>query len=119
MSGQSTTVGVVAGLKNASSFEAYIKKQNNVSEIKKESNFSYAAFSNDNLFVGWNDDVAILSGSELQHRKYVDSSASASNRNSAQQTLISLFNQKEEESIASIPEFRDLMKETGRHVVLE
>src|SRR6476659_7216731 len=67
MSGQSTNVGVVAGLKNASSFETYIKKQNNVSEIKKETNFSYAAFSNDNLFVGWNDDVVILSGAESQH----------------------------------------------------
>lgn len=111
MSGQSTTTGVVAGLKNAASFEAYIKKQNDVSEIKKESNFSYAAFSNDNLFVGWNDDVAILSGAESQHRKYVDSSGSASTRTSAQQTLASLFNQKEEESIASTPEFRDLMKE--------
>src|SRR6476660_4357971 len=49
MSGQSTNVGVVAGLKNASSFETYIKKQNNVSEIKKESNFSYVAFTNDNF----------------------------------------------------------------------
>src|SRR3954454_5212948 len=47
MSGQSTTFGIVAGLKNAASFENYIKKQNDVSEIKKESNFSYTAFTND------------------------------------------------------------------------
>jgi len=111
MNGQSTTVGVVAGLKNITSFEAYIKKQEGVSEIKKESNFSYVAFSNDNLFIGWTDNVAILSGTELQKRKYPDSSGNSSNRNSPQQTLAPLFNQKEEESVASIPEFKDLMNE--------
>jgi hypothetical protein len=109
MSGQSTTVGVVASLKNITSFEAYIKKQEGVSEIKKESNFSYVAFSNDNLFVGWNDDIAILSGTE-EKRKYPDSSGTSSSKNSPQQALAPLFNLKEE-SVASIPEFKDLMNE--------
>jgi len=47
----------------------------------------------------------------LQQRKNVDSSGSTSNRNSAQQILAPFFNQKEEESVGSIPEFMDLMKE--------
>src|SRR6266487_4039647 len=111
MSGQSTTGGVVAAIKNAAAFETYIKNQEGASEIKKGSNFSYAAFSNDNLFIGWNKDIAILSGTESKTRRYLDTSGNTSNTSSSEQTLATLFNQKEEESVASIPEFRDLMSE--------
>ncbi len=111
MSGQSTTGGIVAVIKNAAAFETYIKNQEGASEIKKGSNFSYATFSNDNLFIGWNKDVAILSGTESKTRRYLDTSGNTSNRSSSEQTLATLFNQKEDESVASIPEFLDLMNE--------
>lgn len=113
MSGQTTTGGVVAALKDATAFENYIKKRDNAPEIKKGSNFSYTTIK-DNLLVGWNDDVVILTGSETSRFRF-DSSGSMSepgaNTGSADQTLATLFTQKEEESIASIPEFRDLMNE--------
>lgn len=114
MSGQSTTGGVVAALKNPDAFEAYVKKHENAPEIKKGSNFSYANLKDD-LFVGWNDDVVILSGTQAPGFKFDTSgsmnSSPGGGSSSAEQTLNTLFNQKEEESIASIPEFRDLTNE--------
>jgi hypothetical protein len=114
MSGQSTTGGVVAALKDPAAFEAYVKKHDNAPQIQKGSNFSYANLK-DNLFVGWNDNVVILSGSQTQGFRSDSSNgmnnAPSGSSNSADQTLNTLFNQKEEESIASVPEFRDLTNE--------
>ena len=114
MSGQSTSMGVVAALRDPAAFESYVKKHDNTPQIQKGNNFSYASLKND-LFVGWNDDVVILSGSQTQHFKFDTSnsmnSAPGGSTGSAEQTLNALFNQKEEESIASIPEFRDLTNE--------
>lgn len=114
MSGQSTSGGVVAALKDLAAFEAYVKKHENASQIQKGNNFSYANLKDD-LFVGWNDDVVILSGSQTHGFKFDTSNsmnrAPGGSSGSAEQTLNTLFNQKEEESIASIPEFRDLTNE--------
>jgi hypothetical protein len=111
MSGQSTTGGVIMDMKDQSKFESYVKKHDNAPEIKKADGFSYAMLS-DNLYVGWNKDIVILSGTQ-QMKKY-DGSDNSSNNNSSntgQQSLSALFNQKEDESLASVPEFRDLMEE--------
>lgn len=111
MSGQSATGGIVAGMKDAGMFENYIKKQPGAGEIKKESNYSYISIGND-FTVGWNKDVVILSGSGMQ-----GGSATAPASNTAPQTLAALFSQKEEESVAAIPEFLDLMTEKADMLV--
>ncbi|HRH48717.1 MAG TPA: DUF4836 family protein [Panacibacter sp.] len=111
MNGQSATGGIVAGMKDAGMFENYIKKQPGAGEIKKESNYSYISIGND-FTVGWNKDVVILSGSGMQ-----GGSATAPASNTAPQTLAALFSQKEEESVAAIPEFLDLMTEKADMLV--
>jgi len=109
MSGQSTTGGVVMNMDDQSKFESYVKSHDKAPEIKKGDGFSYAMLS-DNLYVGWNKDVVILSGTQ-QMKKFSDSDNTSNNSPAAQQNLSALFNQKEDASIASVPEFRDLMEE--------
>ena len=111
MNGQSATGGIVAGMKDVTIFESYIKKQPGAGEIKKESNYSYISIGND-FNVGWNKDVVILSGSGIQ-----GGSATAPATNAAPQALAALFSQKEDESVSDIPEFRDLMSEKADMLV--
>ena len=112
MSGQSTTGAVIMNMKDPSKFESYVKSHDKAPEIKKGDGFSYALLS-DNLYVGWNKDVVILSGTQ-QMKKYSDSDNASSNSSpTTQQNLSTLFNQKEDASIASVPEFRELMEEQG------
>ncbi len=109
MNGQSVSGGVIAGIKDAAVFESYIKKQPGASEIKKESNYSYTAID-DNLFIGWNKDVVIVSGDGNQ-------SADKTNTSTPSQILAPMFSLKEDESVASIPEFADLVQEKGDMIV--
>jgi hypothetical protein len=110
MSGQSTTGGVVMDMKDPSKFESYVKQHDNAPSIKKGDGFSYATL-HENVYVGWNKNVVILSWAQ-QMNKFGGSGNSSSNNFAAdQQTLSALFNQKEDESLASVPEFRDLMEE--------
>lgn len=114
MSGQSMTEGAVAALKDRTSFEAYVKKHDNAPQIQKGDNFSYADLG-DGVAVGWNEDIVILAGAQAQPQRYFDTSGNFNKPPGAaaspQQMLTTFFNQKEEESVASIPEFRDLMNE--------
>jgi hypothetical protein len=109
MNGSSTMGGAIAILKDADKFEAYIKRQAGANEIKKGNNYSYSTMGN-NVAVGWNKEVVILSGS-YTGKNGADSSSSTSSP--LQQTFSSLFSQKEDESVAAIPEFRDLLAEKG------
>ena len=110
MSGQRTSGGVVAAMKDAAQFEAYVKKQDGAGEITKEKDYSYIVLDED-LVVGWNKEVAILAGAD--NSVGGDSSASVSGSGMAKQTLATLFSLKEEESVASIPEFVEMMAEKG------
>ena len=108
MSGQSTSGGVIMIMKDPSKFESYVKHHDKAPEIKKGDGFSYALLS-ENLYVGWNKDVVILSG--IQESKKYGADNSSNNSNTGQQNLSALFNQKQDESIASVPEFKELMEE--------
>ncbi len=104
MTGQSVNTGMVAALKNAGSFEAFLKKQDSNTEIKKGANFSYAVLK-EGFTAGWNDDILILSNVSA-------TKSAASNEDAAtQKQLTALFAQKEDESVASIDEFRNLSTE--------
>lgn len=111
MSGSETISGVVAAMKDASAFEAYLKKQPLVADIKTGDNFSYAKV-NGEFNVGWNKEVVIVAGS-LGNTNFQGNmgGGSSSHLSSDEQVLTSLFTLKEEESVSSIPEFRDLMNE--------
>ena len=105
MNGQSASGGIVAGMKDAGMFENYIKKQDGAGEIKKESNYSYISLGGA-IFIGWNKDVVIVTGSGDMKTGSGGPSVSSS-----PQALAALFSQKEDESVAAIPEFKDLVAE--------
>jgi hypothetical protein len=114
MSGQQVSGGVVGAMKDAAAFETYIKGQPRAGEIRKGNNYNYIKLESE-LFVGWNKDVVILTGVQNQSVRYNDttgSGVSADNSGGAA-TLAALFAQKDEESVASITEFQELMKEKG------
>lgn len=113
MSGQQVSGGVVGAMKDASAFEAYIKKQPQSGEIQKGTNYSFVKIDG-SFYVGWNNDVIIVAGAEgKQTAQDEQGSGSSGNTSSDAQVLAALFAQKEEESVASIPEFRELMAEKG------
>jgi hypothetical protein len=113
MSGQQVSGGVVAVMKDASAFEAYLKKQPLVSDVKKNSNYSSANVDG-KFTVGWNSDVIIIAGTQdTQNFRGDMGSGSSQGVGSDEQVLGSLFSLKEDESVSTIPEFQDLMKEKG------
>ncbi len=107
MSGQSTSVGFVAGLMDAAKFEDYIKKQSPDGGIKKESTYSWAKV--EGYAIGWNSDVIILS-SVINSGGYSDSTKTDAGTQ-AQAQLTALFAQKETDAVSSIPQFSELMEE--------
>lgn len=109
MKGQTVSGGIIAGIKDVAVFESYIKKQPGAAEVKKEGNYSYTTID-DNLFVGWNKDVVIVSGDGGQ-------TADKTNASTPAQILTPIFSLKEDESVASIPEFADLVQEKGDMIV--
>lgn len=111
----SSVVSVVAGLEDASKFEAYLKKKDATAQIKKEKEFSYS--SNENNMVAWGKDVIIfMTYNSAPSMPELDSIAPAFEVKPTQlpepfdikAEMISYFNLKEDESIASIAQFREL-----------
>jgi len=105
MSGQTTSTGMVAAMKDGSAFEAFLKKQYVQADVKKADTYSYTVLEG-GFVVGWNKDVAILS--EVINTNSSDDS-SGNNGSSSERQLAALFAQKEDESIASNSKFTDLV----------
>lgn len=111
---------VVGGLKDAGKLEAYIKKKDPTSEVRKEKEYSYATIHGDNM-VAWGTDVVVMmsyqksfSPGNMQYDSATGSynlGSSPNATNDMKLELASAFNLKEDQSVASIPEFRDLMQE--------
>lgn len=107
MAGQQNSFAAIALMKDAAKFEAYLKKQKPEAAIKKESKYSYATIDND-ITVSWNSDVIIVAG----NKEYGRPASGASNETADARLLLNtLYEQKESESVASIPEFVELAKE--------
>ncbi|MGI8950644.1 MAG: DUF4836 family protein [Chitinophagaceae bacterium] len=109
MNGQTTSTGVVAVMKNQSDFETFLKKQYSNIDIKKASNYSYAILKDGNA-AGWNSDIIILSNANLSTMVPYQTSPNTFNNKdtAAQKQLATLFAQKEDQSVASISQFKDL-----------
>ena len=112
MSGQQVSGGVIGAMRDAAAFEAYIKKQPRAGEIQKGDSYSYAKIEN-SFFVGWNKDVVIVAGVQNTPSYNSDGEPVAPPTGGDVQMLATLFSLKEDESVAAIPEFRDLMGEKG------
>ncbi|MCW3079111.1 DUF4836 family protein [Segetibacter sp.] len=119
--GSGTAVTTVIGaLKDAGKLEAYIKKKDPASEVRKEKDYSYAAIHGNNM-VAWGKDVVIMmsyqksfSASNMQYDSTTGSynlGTSPNATNDMKAEIAFNFNLKEDQSVASIPEFRDLMQE--------
>ena len=105
VNGQNSAFGAVALLKDATAFEAFIKKEKPGVTIKKESNYSYAALGDD-FVAGWSSDVVIIS--RVSNGNSAEGTYSTGEGTSSQKQLTALFSQSESESVAAIPEFREL-----------
>jgi hypothetical protein len=111
-----TTIGT---LNDAKKLEAYIKKKQPNSEIRKEKNYSYTTVSGDNM-VAWAEDLVIMMSyqNSLNRKMEYDSTNQSyhfkdpvNSTNDMKTAMDGYFNLKEDESVVSIPEFRDLMQE--------
>lgn len=100
-SGENVVFGAVAALDDKSKFEAYLKKQVPNVAIKEGTGYSYANLG-EGFSIGWNKEVIIATGAA--GRRF----GGSSNVANSDAQLASLFAQKETESIAGIPEFREL-----------
>jgi hypothetical protein len=112
MSGQSTLMGAVAVLKDASKFEEYLKKKYPGMAIKKNSNYNTAVLQ-DGPTAGWNNDVVVLVYNYTPRNNFADSATTDTSAaaNNSEQQLATLFALKTDESIASVDAFRDLIGE--------
>jgi len=116
----STITSAIGGLKDAAKLEAYIKKKDPASEVRKEKDYSYATVKGDNI-VAWGKDVVIMMSYQRSMSPndmvYDSTSGSFNLANPGNSTaelkkqLDNNFNLKEDETVAAIPEFRDLMQE--------
>lgn len=119
--GQTYVVNIMASLNDSKKFEDFLKKQKETKEIKKGTGFSYTSSSND-ATISWNDKVVIVTmynNSQANAGTYDTVSHSwvyppaSAKAESSLKEIERYYNQKENESIASVKAFTDLIKEKG------
>jgi hypothetical protein len=112
-------VSGIGTVKDAGKLEAYIKKKHSSANISKGKNYSYTSIEGDNM-VAWGDNMVVaLSHQQAGSRQMeFDSATGTFNFKSPVNPATNLklemdniFNMKEDQSIASIAEFRDLMQD--------
>lgn len=119
--GKGTIVtSVIGSLKDADKLQAYIKKKQPEAEVRKEKDYSYTTVHGDKM-VAWGKDVVIMMSYEksfsANDMEYDSTTGSYNLRSPGNATtdmkaeIESDFNLKEDQSVAAIPEFRDLMQE--------
>jgi hypothetical protein len=112
-------ITAIGSLSDEKKLENYIKKKQPSVEIRKEKNYSYSTFEGDKM-VAWADDLVITMSyqNSFQNQMEFDTSthtynfkAPANAQKDLKAEMDSYFNLKEDQSVASIPAFRDLMQE--------
>lgn len=104
-SGKAQSFGLIAQVADKSKLELFLKKQTAGAQTKPDTKYQYVDFGNGSV-AGWNNDVLIISGVTSGTNSTVDETQS-------HQQLTALFAQTETNSVASITEFKDMMKKTG------
>lgn len=110
MDGSTSTVGVVANIKDAAAFEQYLKKKRPGGDIKTDGDYSYLALGED-FVVGWKENVAIVSqvhGGRTAPGVYATGEGTLS-----QQLLKKLFAQATSESVLSLDAYKNVEKAGG------
>ncbi len=103
MTGSSVTTGFVAAMGKTAAFEDFLKKKMPSAQIKKENSYSYAMLKN-GMIAGWNDDVVLVDNVIGYNMQTGEQTGTA---DAAHQQLTTLFNQKEDASLASLKQFKD------------
>ncbi len=110
MDGRSSTMGIVASLKDVAAFEKYLKTKKPTGEIKNGGDYSYLALGDD-FIAGWKNDIAILVN--VHGGKAAPGVYSTGEGTLSQQLLTKLFAQAESESVESVEAFKNVEKEQG------
>lgn len=109
VAGQNVTVGLVAGMKDAAKFEAYIKAQKNSTPIQKKDTYSVTVLNNE-LAIGWNKDVAILVYANPPEAKNAEEVVPNDGKSSLA-ALDQLMHLKKEDAVTALDDFKTLLKE--------
>jgi len=104
-SGSTKSFGVVAQIEDQDKLEAFLKNQNPGGEVKSDTKYQYLDLKN-GFVAGWKDKVLIISG-------VVSGTKMSGDETLSHQQLTTLFTQDESASIASVGEFRDMLKKQG------
>lgn len=109
------TISSITRLKDASKLEAYLKKKKPESEVQKEKEYSYVSMGRGHV-IAWNTDVVMI----MMHKHepnindmVLDSAGNpmpqANREIDIKAEVAAYFSMKEDASMASVPEFRDMM----------
>jgi len=102
--GNTANFGLVAQIENEGKLIDFLKKHNPGAEVKQDSKYKYMELRHGYL-AGWKNNILIALGSIY--------GGAGSDEARSHQRLTTLFTQNESASIASVGEFRDMMKKTG------
>lgn len=117
---QSSIVSVIGGLKDASRFEAWFKKQDEHKDmaIKKEKDYSYVVAHSGSVIIAWNDQQLIATMYTRTQKPFYDTVAMtfkppvpSNNDSDMKQVVDHYFTQKVNESLADEKMFTDMFKE--------
>jgi predicted small lipoprotein YifL len=116
VSGSEVDIQVLAGLKDATKLEDFIKKMQNAPAIKKDGDISYA--SKEEMIIGWNKEAVMILASPSTPKVNYDTDGGDESAAVAPPVpgegadlgkLKKYFGLKKEESIAGVAEFNDLL----------
>ncbi|MDR6342253.1 hypothetical protein HNQ91_005337 [Filimonas zeae] len=113
MAGSSQVMGAVAAVSSSSKLEEYLKKQKPGIAITKAAGGYSEAKLDDDAIIGWNSDVVIITTIKSYNRYSQDETASAAPASGINAQLATLFAQKADASVTSIPAFKNFIKEKG------
>lgn len=118
--GGASILTAIGGVDDEAKLQAYLKKKQPGAEVKKEKDYSYANLS-DNSVVAWNKDMVMMMSNQEQAAMKMEYDSITGELNfqkpassiDLKTELTAYFTMDEDQSVASIPEFRDLMQENA------
>ena len=120
--GKGTMVFAAIGtLSSEEKLEKYLKKKKPNAEIKKDKNYSYTTMDGDKM-VAWSNDLVVAISYQSAGGRSMDYDSATGEFNMKPQAnaegslkteMDNYFTLKEDQSVASIPEFRDMMQNTA------
>jgi hypothetical protein len=118
--GGAVVTSVIGALKDEGKLEAYLKKKDPGAEVRKEKDYRYTTMGGDKL-VAWDKDIVVLMSYQKSfsatNMEYDSTGGSFNMQNPGNAVaemrteIESDLHLKEDQTVAAIPEFRDLMQE--------